>query len=126
MKWKPLKAFHTYTRKYKGAWVGDVSYQKRESYCIPCQSKKKNIADMVQKTGITPAERLEMLEAVGGRCAICGIAKEKMCIDHDHVTGVVRGVLCNDCNLALGGFEDSSTLLASALNHLTNPQKKEN
>jgi hypothetical protein len=38
-------------------------------------------------------------------CGICGMLKEKMCIDHDHNTNKVRGTLCSRCNSQLGWFE---------------------
>jgi hypothetical protein len=126
MKWKPIEEFATYTEKYVGRWVGEVKRVAIESYCKQCQTDKKRIHNMVQMTGVTPEERLKMIEAVGGRCAICGEAKEKMRVDHDHKTGAIRGILCNDCNLALGGFGDDPSLLSSALNYLTNSISGEN
>ena len=71
-----------------------------------------------------------LLEKQGGACAICK-AKEPggrgtWSIDHDHkcCPGVktcgkcIRGLLCNACNRALGGFRDSPELLASAIEYL--------
>ncbi len=56
-----------------------------------------------------------------GRCAICftPLAEEnKICTDHDHVTGQVRGLLCHHCNIGLGSFKDSEQLLLSAIQYL--------
>ncbi len=44
----------------------------------------------------------EMLESAAGKCACCGLAEAKMCLDHCHETLTLRGVLCNGCNSALG------------------------
>lgn len=41
-----------------------------------------------------------------------------LCVDHDHATGVVRGFICNDCNLALGYVQDSRDRLQLLINYL--------
>lgn len=51
---------------------------------------------------------LTMNEKQAGLCAICrrkNSADKMLCVDHDHVTGVVRELLCNRCNLAVGYME---------------------
>lgn len=53
-------------------------------------------------------------------CAICG-STEKLCIDHNHATGEVRGLLCNLCNFALGHFQDSTIKMRKAIEYLENP-----
>lgn len=70
--------------------------------------------------GITPAERDAMLEAQGGKCAICGTSGTdvRWCADHCHTTGAVRGVLCHPCNSGLGMFRDNPVALAAAIDYL--------
>lgn len=41
-----------------------------------------------------------------------------LCVDHNHETGKIRGLLCNSCNRALGYFKDNITLLQNAINYL--------
>jgi hypothetical protein len=54
----------------------------------------------------------EMFISQDGKCAVCGSEniikgeREMLCVDHDHKTGEVRGLLCRDCNLAAGLLED--------------------
>ncbi len=57
--------------------------------------------------GLTPEAFDQMLQAQDGRCAICAkcFSITKPCVDHDHDTGAVRGLLCRDCNLGLGYYE---------------------
>jgi hypothetical protein len=68
-----------------------------------------------------------ILENQDYRCKICktdiGIdtqSRKKFNIDHCHKTGIVRGALCNLCNLSLGGFGDSVINLKAAIEYLNN------
>ena len=55
-------------------------------------------------------------------CAICGEADpSKLCVDHDHNTGEIRGVLCRKHNLGIGQFNDSIEELEKAIAYLKNP-----
>jgi hypothetical protein len=58
-----------------------------------------------------------MLQAQNGVCAICRTA-EAAHIDHDHVTGAVRGMLCFRCNAALGQLDDNPDVLVRAARYL--------
>lgn len=60
--------------------------------------------------GLTDAQYREMLENQGGLCAICTLPMHPSygtCVDHDHETGQVRGLLCRSCNVKLGVYENS-------------------
>lgn len=57
----------------------------------------------------------------GGLCAICKRPLKKANTDHDHVSGLCRGLLCPRCNRALGRFGDSLILIRAALEYLLNP-----
>jgi len=57
--------------------------------------------------GISSKDYFIMLDAQNGKCAICDkTTEEKLCVDHDHKTGKVRGLLCRNCNLKLQIYED--------------------
>lgn len=56
--------------------------------------------------GLTPADVTAMIQMQEGRCGICSREMgTRPHIDHDHLTGRVRGILCPRCNLALGFIE---------------------
>jgi hypothetical protein len=67
--------------------------------------------------GVDDAEYERLLLRQGGRCALCGELPENgrsLNIDHDHETGLVRGLLCHHCNTAIGLFRESRELLQKA------------
>lgn len=68
--------------------------------------------------GLEPEEYLEILEKQKGVCAICKTKKDELCVDHDHVTGKVRGMLCKNCNVGLGHFQDNIDLMKVAIKYL--------
>lgn len=59
-------------------------------------------------------------------CAICGInesdlkemSNRGLCVDHDHKTGLIRKLLCDDCNTGLGRFRDDISSMKNAINYL--------
>lgn len=61
-----------------------------------------------------------MLRHQNNVCAICGgrNSDRDLAVDHNHITGEVRGLLCTRCNMGLGYFMDNPRLLASALVYL--------
>jgi hypothetical protein len=71
---------------------------------------------------ISEAEYKELLEGQKGLCAICGGPptgrRNTLSIDHCHVTGTIRGLLCQNCNVAIGHFKDNTDLLKRAILYL--------
>ncbi len=62
---------------------------------------------------------LALLHKQQNRCAICETEFEKTpAVDHDHATGLVRGLLCLICNSSLGGFKDDPRILTNAISYL--------
>lgn len=70
----------------------------------------------------------EMLRDQNYQCKICGRAdagyKKKLAVDHDHNTGVIRGLLCGGCNTSIGLLKDDWTLFERAANYLRNSNAK--
>lgn len=78
------------------------------------------LAKRCARRGITPEQLVDAFERQECSCAICRAAIELMdsAIDHNHATGEFRGVLCRQCNRALGMFKDSPAILRSAQQYL--------
>lgn len=79
----------------------------------------------LKKYGLTIEEFNSLFDRVGRRCEICSdplqvgeYKKDVACIDHEHSTGRVRGILCLGCNAAIGKFKDSPNLLRKAAEYL--------
>ncbi|MEV4255242.1 endonuclease VII domain-containing protein [Spirillospora sp. NPDC049652] len=98
------------------------------SYCKPCHSKvcAENRAlnhgsarnyFLKLRYGITEQEADSILAAQGGICVIC-LAAPASHVDHDHVVGRVRGMLCFKCNNGLGQFQDEVWRLEVAADYL--------
>lgn len=76
----------------------------------------------MKKYGITPEEYNALFDAQKGCCKVCDThqteLKRKLCVDHCHDTGRVRGLLCDGCNLGLGKFKDDYDLVLKAAEYL--------
>ncbi len=69
--------------------------------------------------GLTPEFYNEIKQLQKDRCAICKeIPTKRLRVDHDHKTNSFRGLLCDNCNRALGYFKDNVSNLESAVNYL--------
>ena len=73
----------------------------------------------LKKYSITQEEFDLLVKVQNNKCAICGDTAP-LCVDHDHVTGNVRGLLCRACNYSIGAMKDSPERLRSAASYLEN------
>lgn len=64
--------------------------------------------------GISVEQFEDLLIQQVGRCGLCTAPMLNPCIDHDHSTGAVRGLLCFSCNIALGHLRDDPQLCEQA------------
>lgn len=108
------------------------SYQRnREAYLAYMRSDIRRRAVFRWKLenlfGITLEQYEQLAASQGGCCAICGKSPDeakghkrnvRLHIDHDHDSGLVRGLLCNTCNTGLGCFYDSLDNLIGAIEYL--------
>lgn len=68
--------------------------------------------------GLSPKNFDELIKVQHGKCAICEKQMKRPCVDHDHKTKEVRGLLCLRCNSGIGQFDDSIQLVEKALTYL--------
>lgn len=96
-------------------------------YCSQkCVDYSWNDNYLKNEYGLSKKEFDTMKEEQKGKCAICGGEGflmrahhwSKLVVDHDHSTGSVRGLLCHNCNRALGLFQDSPENLRRAAEYL--------
>jgi hypothetical protein len=97
-------------------WVDDnpervQGYREKDSWTIVKRCARRNI---------TPEQLVDRYEQQEECCAICKkhIDLDNSAIDHNHSTGEFRGVLCKQCNRALGMFGDSVSTLRNAVEYL--------
>jgi hypothetical protein len=121
---KPLSSFYARGDK-KGTALKNVC-----SSCIVEENKvrrnknpdKFKDYDLKRSFGIGISEYNEMFNGQGGCCKICKkhqtTQKRALAVDHCHNTGLIRGLLCQECNSGLGKFRDSTEFLESAIKYL--------
>jgi hypothetical protein len=60
----------------------------------------------------------ELVSKQEGKCLICNRIDEDLCIDHDHLTSKIRGLLCRKCNTLLGMAGENKEILSNAIKYL--------
>jgi hypothetical protein len=100
----------------------------RGRICSTCRKKRTSASShdrRVSETyGLRFGEYAQLLEAQDGRCAIClETRSQRLSVDHDHKSGLVRGLLCRRCNsqLLAKGARDRAEVLRRAADYLDNP-----
>lgn len=94
------------------------------AYCRKCAPDVGREKRLAARFAITLLEYSQLLEAQGGVCAICKLAPKnsRYHVDHNHKTGLIRGILCMWCNhKLLAGARESIEILESALTYLKEP-----
>lgn len=111
------------TRDYANhaeSWRKEDRKVNSEKYAV-----KNRIASLRKNYGMTLEQYAKMFSAQNGVCGLCGKPESKphrskyglsyhLSVDHCHDTGEVRGLLCNQCNRAIGMFDDNPELLEKA------------
>ena len=89
-------------------------------YKKPVHSARRRSAYLLMRTyGLTMEQFDAMIIGQLGRCGVCGDALKKPCVDHDHKTGRIRGLLCVRCNVFLGLYDDKPWVVDGLLKYLS-------
>lgn len=109
-------------REYRQLWYATMSAEKKLAF---------RRSQRCRRLGITPEDLDALKIKQGNRCPICqgelppigvspgnGFGRRKEHIDHDHDTGLIRGVLCGSCNTAIGVLGDNEAGVMRALEYL--------
>lgn len=99
---------------------------ERSEYLAEWYQSRKDIyrERHLQKTyGLSLATLFQIMKDQNECCAICGrdfneLKPKNIHLDHCHTTNQIRGVLCNNCNMALGLLKDDTQILLSAIKYL--------
>lgn len=98
-----------------------ISTRRAARYRTPEGKRSRRNSDWKKRYGVTYDEVEKILADQGDRCAICKTPIElgkHTHLDHQHVTGKVRGVLCVNCNLMIGHAKEDVSRLRSAIDYL--------
>ena len=122
------------TEYYKTGRKNDKNPDERHHECKACTKERVSAAhkanpdlqrnrDLKRLYNITLEEYAERLKQQDGKCAACGTSNpggrhNTFVVDHSHTTGAVRGLLCHNCNTALGLLKDNADTLANLITYL--------
>jgi hypothetical protein len=83
------------------------------------RARSRKATTLYLKYGVTLDQYEALALAQQRRCAICRRESGKpLCVDHNHASGQVRGLLCWHCNIALGKFQDDPMIVLAAWEYL--------
>jgi hypothetical protein len=125
---KPLTDFHK--RSNRPCGVRSICKECYKKYPVKLKRRDGYMReyDLNKSYGITVEKYNELYKIQGGKCAICNEdasvklkgRKKNLCVDHCHDTGVIRGLLCDPCNRAIGLLKDDFNVIQNAIDYLKN------
>lgn len=105
------------------------AYNKRYALENPELMREKDRRNSLKRFWNMTVEQFDALkQKQGGTCAFCPKTEsspvKNLCIDHDHATGKIRGLLCDNHNRAMGLFKDSIEDMEKAIQYLKSHRSK--
>lgn len=113
-------------REYQKVWSAR-NKERVKSYNNKESRRRANRKTTAGRYGLTVDEYESMYSAQGGVCAICHKPEtvkgnngeiKMLAIDHNHETGKVRGLCCNNCNRAIGLLGDDVEVMLNAIEYI--------
>ena len=119
---KDISAFYNGRKKCKDC-VNAAARRIRIDHPERYAKYRKQHNEYLKKSryGVTQEQYDEMLVNQNNMCKLCGNkfkSSKDTHIDHCHDTDIVRGLLCNSCNVALGQFDDNIQNMENAIKYL--------
>lgn len=122
---KKLEYNRAYSTKYQTrAGYKEMKKEYDKVYKSLPHIKEKDWENWIKRAySISVDDYKKLYEDQNGKCAICGNKsnlgrKEKLCVDHNHKTNKVRGLLCDLCNKGIGSLKDDIKNVKAALTYL--------
>ncbi len=112
-------AYESEQRNYEERQAYKKAYYQRNKAAIAVTTRRNKLK---RKYGVTPDQVDKLSAKQEHKCAICGDLKP-LRIDHCHASGKVRGLLCHNCNTALGHFRDNTDTLKKAIRYVRRGQR---
>lgn len=107
----------TISEKIHKGWEA-IKHKKQQNTRNKDKYKEKRLKYFY---GISLQEYNKIFENQNGCCAICGEPQKQqkaLAVDHNHITGKIRGLLCPNCNRGIGYLKDNSHILQKAIQYL--------
>jgi len=125
-KLKPLDQFHKTNDRKSGVKSSCKECRKQEYKTHKGQRRNRRMERLYDMTSEIFAL---ILASQDNACAICknkksNVKRDWFSVDHCHETGIVRGLLCNSCNIMLGNAKDDVVILANAIKYLEKSNDK--
>ena len=123
---KPINEFYVARKDrlpYRSAYNNECKICNRARVALNHDPIRARNTHLQRKYGITEETYQKMLLEQNNSCRICGTTEHQtrwnnFCVDHDHTTGEVRGLLCKSCNIALGEIGDNVSTLKAMIEYL--------
>lgn len=118
--WKKREEIRAKQAEYQARTGYNSKYYQENRERLLQEAAEKHRANPGRKYGLTAEVYWKMVEDSKGLCESCGESMEKICVDHDHQTGKVRGLICHPCNVSIGLMKDDPFRLEKAAQYLRN------